>query len=81
MNNITVRKKGQITLPANIREEMGIDEDEILSVTVWAGKAVILTPQKLKTQDLLKKSAEMARKKGITLEEMLIELDEIRHNS
>lgn len=57
MSNITVRKKGQITLPANVREEIV--------------KAVILTPQKLKTQDLLKKSAEMARKKDITLEEML----------
>lgn len=81
MSTVTVRSKGQITLPVEVREEMGIEEDEILTVESWEGKAIILIPKKLESTELLKKTAQIARQKGITLEELLAEWDEIRHNS
>lgn len=81
MNTVTVRNKGQITLPVDIREEMGIGEDEILTVTAWKGKAVLLIPQKLQSVELLEKTSKMLQKRGITLEELLAEWSEVRHNS
>lgn len=81
MNTVTVRNKGQITLPIDIREEMGIGEDEILTVTSWKGKAVLLIPQKLQSIELLAKTSKMLQKRGITLEELLAEWSEVRHNS
>lgn len=40
----------------------------------------IKIPKKLKTEKILKKGALLARKHGITLKTMLIELDKIRHH-
>lgn len=81
MNTVTVRNKGQITLPVAIRDEMGIGEDEVLTVASWNGKAILLIPQKLKSAELLEQTSKMLQKRGITLEELLAEWDEVRHNS
>lgn len=83
MKSITVqvRTKGQFTIPVEIREALNIDENEVVTVTLLGKEAMLVIPQKLKTQELLKKTAEMAKKRGVTLEEMLTELDEIRHHS
>lgn len=81
MTTVQVRKKGQFTIPANMREALGIEENEVLTVTLLENRGILIVPQKLKTNELLKKTAEMAKKRGITLEEMLTDLDEIRHQS
>lgn len=78
---VQVRKKGQFTIPASMREELGIEENEILTVTLLDNRGILIIPQKLKTSEILKKTAEMAKKRGITLEEMLMDLDEIRRKN
>lgn len=78
---VQVRKKGQFTIPAAMREKLGIEDDTILSVSLLDSGAIIIIPRKLKLPEILDKTADLAKKKGITLEEMLADLDEIRHNS
>ncbi len=81
MSTTIIRKKGQFTLPSIIRTEMGIEENDVLTVIPWDKKAIIVIPHKLKTEALLKQTAVLARKKGLTLEEMMAELEEIRHKA
>lgn len=78
---VQIRKKGQFTIPVDMREKLGIEENEMITVSLLGKEAILLIPQKLKTTELLRKSAAMAKKKGITLEEMLEELEKIRHQS
>ena len=79
MKTATVRDKFQITLPEPLRREVPIQKNDVMTFIPWGGKAVVMVPQKLKTPELLMKSEALAQKHGITLEEMLLELDQIRH--
>lgn len=78
---VQIRKKGQFTIPAAMREKLGIEENEIVTVSMIGDGAIMIIPKKLQLARLLDQTAAMAKKKGITLEEMLADLDEIRHNS
>lgn len=78
---VQMRQKGQFTIPADMRDVLGIKENEAISVSLIGKEAILLIPQKLKTAELLKATSEAAAKRGITLEEMLAELDEIRHQA
>src|SRR5665213_3592032 len=39
-----VKQKGQVTIPANIREHLGLDEGDYVEVTT-EGSRIVLTPQ------------------------------------
>src|SRR3989344_9551751 len=41
-----VKQKGQVTIPANIREELGLREGDYVEVTT-EGSRVVLTPQQI----------------------------------
>ncbi len=41
-----VKQKGQVTIPANIREELGLHEGDYVEVTT-EGSRVVLTPQEI----------------------------------
>lgn len=82
MNTTTIlRKKGQFTIPVGVREELGIEENDVLTILSWGKKGFYVIPKKLKTIELLKETERVAKEKGITLEEMLADLDEIRHKA
>lgn len=78
---VQIRSKGQFTIPAAMREKLGIEENEIVTVSMIGDGAIVIIPQKLELPKLLDKTAALAKKRGISMEEMLAELDEIRHNS
>lgn len=78
---VQVRQKGQFTIPVEMRENMDIQENDVITVTMLGGNAMVIIPQKLKTQALFEQTAQQAKKRGITLDAMLAELDEIRHNA
>lgn len=78
---VQIRKKGQFTIPAAMREKLGIEDDTILSVSLLENGALIIIPKKLEIPSILNETAALAKKRGVTLEEMLAELDDIRHNS
>lgn len=78
---IQIRPKGQVTIPAEIREKLGIEENGYLTIALWGKKALLMFPKKLTTLEIVRETSALAKKKGITLEELLAELDEIRHKA
>ncbi len=78
---VQVRKKGQFTIPVGMREALDIEDNELVTISLLGQEAMLIVPQKLRTQELFEKTAAMAKKQGVSLETMLAELDEIRHHS
>ncbi len=82
MNATTIlRKKGQFTIPVGIREDLYMEENDVLTILSWSKKGFLVIPKKLKTATLFKETELLAKKKGITLEELLADLEEIRHKA
>ena len=73
-----MREKGQITIPANIRESLHLSRDSVLSV-VRVGDGILLTPKPSVFESVSEKFSRAAKTKGVTLENLLKELKRIRH--
>jgi AbrB family looped-hinge helix DNA binding protein len=73
-----MREKGQVTIPADIRESLSLDTDSILSVTK-VGDGILLTPQPSVFEATSAKFVKAAKSEAITLEELLQDLKKIRH--
>ncbi len=75
---VRVWGKGQFTIPAELRERLGINEDTVLEV-YQAGNAIIATPVNIAVKGLAELvQGEMAEKE-IELEDLLAELREGNH--
>ena len=74
-----MREKGQITIPANIRESLHLSRDSVLSVS-RVGDGILLTPKPSVFESVSEKFSKAAKTKGITLEDLLRDLKDIRHN-
>lgn len=74
---VKVWGRGQLTIPASLRKELRLDEETTLSV-VKAGEALVLTPKKLIGDAVAKKAARELKKEGLTLEDLLRDLEKQR---
>ncbi|MFZ5876125.1 MAG: AbrB/MazE/SpoVT family DNA-binding domain-containing protein [Nitrospirota bacterium] len=74
---VKVWGRGQLTIPASLRKELRLDEETTLSV-VKAGDALVLTPKKLIGDAVAKKAARELKKEGLTLEDLLRDLEKQR---
>ncbi len=72
-----MRKKGQITIPADIRASLHLSEDALLSVA-RVGNGILLTPQPSVFEDVSKKFAKTAKLKDISLAGLLKDLKNLR---
>ena len=66
-STVQVRKKGQFTIPAAMREKLGIEENEIVTVSMIDDSAILIIPKKLKVTTILEESSKLAKKKSISL--------------
>ncbi len=73
-----MREKGQVTIPADIRESLHLSKDSILSVT-RIGDGILLTPKASIYESVSAKFSKRAKEKGITLTSLLKDLKKIRH--
>lgn len=73
-----MREKGQITIPANIRESLHLSNNSILSV-VRIGEGILLTPKTSLFESVSEKFSKAAKVKGITLDGLLKDLKKIRN--
>ena len=78
-----VTRRGQITIPAEAREKLGIGEDDYVAVY---GSDSILVLKKTTQPDLdqrleeaLRRGVEMAREKGVTWRTVERAVEEVRH--
>jgi len=74
-----MREKGQITIPADIRESLHLSSDSVLCVS-RVGDGILLTPKLSVFESVSKKFSKAAKTKDITLEGLLKDLKKIRQN-
>jgi len=78
MSKTLMTPKGEIILPAEVREKYGFNDWSILSVVDMGDGSILLKPYESK----LTKNAEQMRKTleedGVTLDDLLQTLDEVR---
>ncbi len=73
-----MREKGQVTIPADIRESLRLSKDSLLSVA-RVGNGILLTPGPSVFDSVSAKFSKMAEEKGITLPALLKDLKKSRH--
>ena len=74
---VKVWGRGQLTIPASLRKELLLDEETVLNV-VRVGDALTLTPKKLVGDTLAKKAQKEMEKAGLSLEDLLKDLEKQR---
>lgn len=72
-----VREKGQITLPAYIRNALQLTKDSTLTVAK-VGEAILLTPRPLNFDKIADKFEKQAKKDNISLNNLLSDLKKVR---
>ena len=75
-----MRGKGQVTIPADIRESLHLAKDSVLSVAK-VGDGILLTPGASVFESASARFSHAARNKGITLDSLLKDLKKIRRES
>ncbi len=74
---VQVRERGQFTIPAQIRREMGIREGDVFSL-IRLGDTLIATRKRLVAQEVARAIEALMEEEGISLEDLLEGLEEER---
>ena len=74
-----MREKGQVRIPADIRESLHLSKDSLLSVSK-VGDGILLTPKPSVFETTSAGLVKEAKEKGITLDDLLKDLKKIRHS-
>ncbi len=72
-----MREKGQVTIPAGIREALHLSKNSLLSVTK-VGEGILLTPKPSVFESASAKFTKAAEENGVTLESLLKDLKKVR---
>ncbi len=72
-----MREKGQVTIPAGIRQSLHLSKDSVLSIAK-VGDGILLTPQPSVFEAVSGKFGKAAKAKGITLDNLLKDLKKTR---
>jgi bifunctional DNA-binding transcriptional regulator/antitoxin component of YhaV-PrlF toxin-antitoxin module len=78
MSVVQVRGKGNITLPIELRRAYQVDEGDVFTITVLGDGSFLLTPQASRVQQLGERIVDEMVASGVTLEELLMPLDDER---
>lgn len=77
-STVEVARRGQITIPKNVRDGLGIEEGQKYGLRVLEGGILILTPRSGRATAALNQLRTALISKGASLEEMLAELRRMR---
>ena len=72
-----MREKGQVTIPADIRESLHLSKDSLLSIA-RVGDGILLTPKPSVFETVSSKFSKAAKEKGISLSDLLKDLKQNR---
>lgn len=78
MITVKIRRKGTITIPAKLRKEYILKENQTLTVIDLGEGTILLTPKVSQVDKLANQIAEKFKDEGITLEDLLQALNELR---
>ena len=74
---VKVWGRGQLTIPAAIRKDLHLKEESALTL-VKVGNVILMTPTTLQIDSLAKKARREMKKVGLTLDDVLADLDRQR---
>ena len=74
---VQVRERGQFTIPAEIRRQMGIEDGDVFSL-LQLGDTLIATRKKLVTPEIARLVEALMEEEGVTLGDLLDGLEEQR---
>jgi AbrB family looped-hinge helix DNA binding protein len=77
---VKVWGRGQLTIPAAIRKDLHLKEESALTL-VKVGNVILMTPATLQIDSLAKKARREMKKAGLTLDDVLADLDRQRTRS
>jgi bifunctional DNA-binding transcriptional regulator/antitoxin component of YhaV-PrlF toxin-antitoxin module len=69
--------RGQLTIPRDIREEIGFGENTVASI-VRIGRSIVITPKLLRRVSLAGKVEKAAKRGGISLKDLIRDLERER---
>jgi len=72
-----VQAKGQITIPVEIRQKLGLKKGDVVAF-VETERGVLISPQEVVAMEALEQIGEALKEQGISLEEMIASGREIR---
>lgn len=72
-----VQEKGQVTIPAEIRQRWGLKKGDLVAF-VETEQGVVISPQEVVAMNALDQIGRALRERGITLEELMESGREIR---
>lgn len=78
MNTVTLRKNGRITIPAEFRRKYGMKPGKTITLIDLEGGAFMISNKPSGLDELLSKMETDFKEAGITLDDMLEELDKVR---
>ena len=78
MTTVKIRRKGTITIPAKLRKEYKLEEGQKLTIIDLGNGAILLTPIVSQVDKLANQIAEKFKDEGITFEDLLQALNELR---
>jgi len=73
----TVQKRGQVTIPIEMRRKLGIEEGGVVAF-IETEDGVLISPREVLTMHALDQIGEALKKQGISLEELIESGREIR---
>lgn len=74
---VQVRERGQFTIPAEIRRQMGIEERDVFSL-IQLGDTLVATRKKLVTPVIATATEALMQEEGVTLSDLLDGLEKQR---
>ncbi|HUS70658.1 MAG TPA: AbrB/MazE/SpoVT family DNA-binding domain-containing protein [Anaerolineae bacterium] len=74
---VQVRERGQFTIPAEIRRQMGIEEGDVFSL-IQLGDTLVATRKKLVAPEVAGAIEGLMREEGVTLGDLLDGLEKQR---
>ena len=72
-----VQKKGQVTIPVEIREKWGLEQGDLVAF-LETEQGVLIRPQEVVAMQALDRIGEALKERGITLDELIEDGREIR---
>jgi AbrB family looped-hinge helix DNA binding protein len=73
----TVQKRGQVTIPIEMRRKLGIEEGGVVAF-VETEDGILISPREVLTVEALDRIGEALREQGISLDELIDSGREIR---
>ena len=70
-------KQGQLTIPVGLRQELGLEEPQVFQL-MKVGGSLLLTPKRLEGDVLAAKAEKSLKKRKLSLEDVLEDLNEER---